>query len=72
MRKIVEKSLPLTKVIISFTDLMTPMEPTAANDALGQQFERVNLDIAWDRYKPLIRANEGPVIYPILDSTYWV
>lgn len=45
MRDIVEKSLPLTKATISFTDLMPPMEPTTANDALRQQLERVNLDM---------------------------
>ncbi|GAB4025525.1 M20/M25/M40 family metallo-hydrolase [Spirosoma gilvum] len=45
MREIVEKSLPLTKATITFTDLMPPMEPTAANDALRQQLERVNLDL---------------------------
>lgn len=43
MREIVEKNLPQTKATISFTDLMPAMEPTAANDALRQEFEKVNM-----------------------------
>lgn len=45
MREIVEKSLPQTKATISFTDLMPPMEPTAANEELRKQFEKVNIDM---------------------------
>lgn len=43
MREIVEKSLPQTKATISFTDLMPAMEPTATNEELRQQFEKVNM-----------------------------
>ncbi|WP_128544517.1 M20/M25/M40 family metallo-hydrolase [Larkinella soli] len=45
MREIVEKSLPLTKASISFTDLMPAMEPTAANEDLRKQLENVNLTL---------------------------
>ncbi|MFZ4648003.1 MAG: M20/M25/M40 family metallo-hydrolase, partial [Gemmataceae bacterium] len=41
MRDIVDKSLPQTKATISFTDLMPPMEPTAANEELRKQLEKI-------------------------------
>lgn len=45
MREIVEKSLPLTKATISFTDLLPAMEPTAANEELRKQVEKASLDL---------------------------
>jgi glutamate carboxypeptidase len=43
MQEIVEKSLPLTKATITFTDLMPNMEPAPANDGLRKELEKVNL-----------------------------
>lgn len=45
MREIVDKSLPLTKAAISFTDGIPGMEPTAANDELRQQVDKVSRDM---------------------------
>ncbi|WP_461102304.1 M20/M25/M40 family metallo-hydrolase [Spirosoma koreense] len=45
MREIVEKSLPLTQATISFTDGIPGMEPTAANDALRQQIDKISRDM---------------------------
>ncbi|GAB3955244.1 M20 family metallopeptidase [Spirosoma harenae] len=45
MREIVEKSLPLTKATISFTDGIPGMEPTAANDELRKQVDKISRDM---------------------------
>lgn len=45
MREIVEKSLPLTKASISFTDGIPGMEPTAANDELRKQVDKISRDM---------------------------
>ena len=45
MREIVEKSLPLTKATISFTDGIPGMEPTAANDDLRKQLDKLSHDM---------------------------
>ncbi|MCK8490255.1 M20/M25/M40 family metallo-hydrolase [Spirosoma sp. RP8] len=45
MREIVEKSLPLTKASISFTDGIPGMEPTAANDDLRKQVDKISRDM---------------------------
>lgn len=63
MREIVEKSLPLTKATISFTDLMPPMEPTAANEELRQELEKVNLAMGLGPIKAVDPGIRGLVIY---------
>lgn len=45
MREIVDKSLPLTKATISFTDGIPGMEPTAANDELRKQVDKISRDM---------------------------
>lgn len=45
MREIVEKSLPLTKATITFSDGIPSMEPTAANDALRKQVDQLSRDM---------------------------
>jgi len=45
MREIVDKSLPLTKATISFSDGIPGMEPTAANDALRIQLDKLSHDM---------------------------
>ncbi|GAB4047908.1 M20/M25/M40 family metallo-hydrolase [Spirosoma litoris] len=45
MREIVEKSLPLTKATISFTDGIPGMEPSAANDELRKQLDKLSKDM---------------------------
>jgi glutamate carboxypeptidase len=45
MREIVDKSLPLTKASISFTDGIPGMEPTAANDDLRKQVDKISRDM---------------------------
>lgn len=45
MREIVEKSLPLTKATISFTDGIPGMEPSAANDELRMQVDKLSQDM---------------------------
>ncbi|WP_338869651.1 M20/M25/M40 family metallo-hydrolase [Spirosoma sp. SC4-14] len=45
MREIVDKSLPLTKATISFTDGIPGMEPTAANDELRKQVDKLSQDM---------------------------
>lgn len=45
MREIVDKSLPLTKATISFVDGIPGMEPTAANDELRKQVDKVSRDM---------------------------
>ncbi|WP_375447751.1 M20/M25/M40 family metallo-hydrolase [uncultured Fibrella sp.] len=45
MREIVDKSLPLTKATITFSDGIPSMEPTAANDALRKQVDQLSRDM---------------------------
>lgn len=45
MRDIVEKSLPQTKATISFADGIPGMEPTAANDDLRRQLDKLSRDM---------------------------
>ncbi|MBD2754960.1 M20/M25/M40 family metallo-hydrolase [Spirosoma validum] len=45
MREIVDKSLPLTKATISFVDGIPGMEPTAANDELRKQVDKISRDM---------------------------
>jgi glutamate carboxypeptidase len=45
MREIVEKSLPLTKATISFEDGIPGMEPSAGNEALRKQLDKVSQDM---------------------------
>lgn len=45
MREIVEKSLPLTKATISFVDGIPGMEPSAANDELRKQVDKLSRDM---------------------------
>ncbi|WP_080055364.1 M20/M25/M40 family metallo-hydrolase [Spirosoma aerolatum] len=45
MREIVDKSLPLTKATISFADGIPGMEPTAANDELRKQVDKISRDM---------------------------
>ncbi|GAB4029964.1 M20/M25/M40 family metallo-hydrolase [Spirosoma jeollabukense] len=45
MREIVDKSLPLTKATISFTDGIPGMEPSAANDELRKQIDKISRDM---------------------------
>lgn len=47
MREIVDRSLPLTKATISFADGIPGMEPTAANDALRQQLDKLSQDMGF-------------------------
>lgn len=47
MREIVEKSLPLTKATISFTDGIPGMEPSAANDELRKQVDKLSQDMGF-------------------------
>lgn len=53
MREIVEKSLPLTKASITFNDLIPSMEPTAANEALLQQLDKLSQDMGLGPVKAL-------------------
>ncbi|AUD01474.1 M20/M25/M40 family metallo-hydrolase [Spirosoma pollinicola] len=45
MREIVDKSLPLTKATISFADGIPGMEPSAANDELRKQLDKLSQDM---------------------------
>ncbi len=45
MREIVDKSLPLTKATISFVDGIPGMEPSAGNDALRMQVDKLSKDM---------------------------
>ena len=45
MREIVDKSLPLTKATITFADGIPGMEPTAANDGLRLQLDKLSRDM---------------------------
>lgn len=45
MRAIVDKSLPLTKATISFSDGIPGMEPSAANDELRKQVDKLSRDM---------------------------
>ncbi|MBC3787049.1 glutamate carboxypeptidase [Spirosoma sp. LMG 31448] len=45
MREIVEKNLPLTKATISFSDGIPGMEPSAANDELRKQLDKLSQDM---------------------------
>ena len=45
MREIVDKSLPLTKATISFEDGIPGMEPSAANDELRKQVDKLSRDM---------------------------
>ena len=45
MREIVDKSLPLTKATIIFADGIPGMEPTAANDELRLQLDKLSHDM---------------------------
>lgn len=45
MREIVDKSLPLTKATISFADGIPGMEPSAANDELRKQMDKLSKDM---------------------------
>lgn len=45
MREIVDKSLPLTKATISFADGIPGMEPSAANDELRKQLDKLSRDM---------------------------
>ncbi len=45
MREIVAKSLPLTKATISFADGIPGMEPSAANDDLRKQVDKLSRDM---------------------------
>ncbi|WP_097131080.1 M20/M25/M40 family metallo-hydrolase [Spirosoma fluviale] len=45
MREIVDKSLPQTKATISFSDGIPSMEPTAANDELRKQLDKLSRDM---------------------------
>ncbi|MFD2570829.1 M20/M25/M40 family metallo-hydrolase [Spirosoma soli] len=45
MREIVDKSLPLTKATISFSDGIPSMEPSAANDELRKVVDRISQDM---------------------------
>lgn len=45
MREIVDKSLPLTKATITFSDGIPSMEPTAANDVLRKQVDQLSRDM---------------------------
>lgn len=45
MREIVDKSLPLTKATIMFSDGIPSMEPTATNDALRKQVDQLSRDM---------------------------
>ena len=59
MREIVEKSLPLTKATIAFTDGIPGMEPTAANDELRKQVDKLSRDMGLgpvEAYDPGLRG----------------
>ncbi len=45
MREIVDKSLPLTKATITFADGIPSMEPSAANDGLRLQLDKLSRDM---------------------------
>ncbi|GAB2577005.1 M20/M25/M40 family metallo-hydrolase [Spirosoma areae] len=47
MREIVAKSLPLTKATISFADGIPGMEPSAANDELRRQVDKLSQDMGF-------------------------
>jgi glutamate carboxypeptidase len=47
MREIVEKSLPLTKATITFSDFIPSMEPTAANDELRKQMDKLSREMGF-------------------------